>query len=244
MSDGLVLKNIEVVLFDLDDTLLDGESFVRSIVRTCERIAERVPDLDAKRLREANAAVFQDYWPQIAEPWTHGILSGRDVTRETWRRTLLACACADEELVQFAWQTHDQLATESYKLYDDAERVLRFLQESNIRLGLVTNGAPDTQRVKIQALGIEPYFGSVVISGELGIAKPDRRVFEAALAQLEVEPAAACHVGDNLATDVAGANAAGLVSIWMNRHGTRRKASDPKPDVEMTTLAGLLDLFR
>lgn len=238
------MKPIEAVLFDLDDTLLDGESFARSIVLTCERIAERVPHLDANRLSEANAAVFQEYLPQIAQAWTHGIVSGRDVTRETWRRTLLACACDDEELVQFAWQTHDKLAASLYRLYDDAQSLLSSLQKANIRLGLVTNGASDTQRLKLQALGIEPYFTAVIVSGELGIAKPDPRLFVSALAQLEVEPAAACHVGDNLTTDVAGANAAGLVSVWINRHGVRRKAGDPEPDVEITTLSDLWDVFR
>lgn len=244
MSCEHVMKPIVAVLFDLDDTLLDRQSFARSIVRTCERIAERVPELDANRLRRANAAVFQEYWPQIAKPWTDGVLSGRDVTRETWRRTLLACGCDDEELVQFAWQTHDRLALESYLLYDDAQSMLASLQEANIRLGPVTNGAPDTQRVKLQVLGIEPLFRAIIVSGELGIAKPAPRVFEAALAQLEVEPAAACHVGDNLTADVAGANAAGLASVWINRHGARRKAGDPEPDVEITTLSCLWDLFR
>lgn len=238
------MKDIKAVLFDLDDTLLDGESFARSIVQTCERIAQRMPGLDANRLWKANAAVFQDYWPQIAHQWTHGLLTGRDVTLETWRRTLLSCDCDDEELVQFAYETHDRLGLESYELYDDAERVLSSLREADIRLGLVTNGAPDTQRVKLQALGIEPLFAAVVVSGELGIAKPDPRVFEAALAQLDVDPAAACHVGDNLTTDVAGANAAGLVSVWINRHGARCKPGDPMPDVEITSLSRLLNLFR
>lgn len=121
--------------------------------------------------------------------------------------------------------------------------MLSSLQKANIRLGLITNGASDTQRLKLKALGIEPYFTTVVVSGELGMAKPDPRVFASALKQLELEPAAACHVGDNLTTDVAGANAAGLVSVWINRHGVRRKTDDPEPDVELTILSGLCDLF-
>lgn len=235
----LMARPIEAVLFDLDDTLLDAASFLRSIVLTCERIAERAPHLDAKHLQEANAAAFQEYWPQIARAWTHGIVSGREVTTETWRRTLQACGCADEELVLFARETHDRLAMESYRLYDDARGVLSTLQQANIRLGLVTNGAPDTQRSKLQALGIEPYFDAIVVSGELGMAKPDPRVFEAALEQLDVEAGTACHVGDNLHTDVAGANAAGLLSVWLNRYGARRKTSEPEPWAEITTLSDL-----
>lgn len=233
------IRRIRAVLFDLDDTLLDGASFARSIVLTCEHITERVPHLDVARLQQANATAFQQYWPEIARAWTHGYVSGRDVTLETWRRTLEECGCDDDDLVQFALETHERLAMESYKLYDDALGVLTALREANIRLGLVTNGAPDTQRSKLQALGIEPYFDAIVVSGELGMAKPDPRVFEAALEQLDVEAGTACHVGDNLHTDVAGANAAGLLSFWINRHGLRRNTSDPEPWAEIATLSDL-----
>src|SRR5690606_10059742 len=138
----------------------------------------------------------------------------------------------------------DRLAFESYRLYDDVLCLLSSLKDADIRLGLVTNGASDTQRGKLQALGIEPYFTAVVVSGEMGIAKPDPRVFASALAQLGVEPAAACHVGDNLTTDVAGANAAGMVSVWLNRRGVHRRASDPEPDLEIASLSALPDVLQ
>ena len=48
------------------------------------------------------------------------------------------------------------------------------------------------------------------------------------------------HVGDNLVTDVAGANAAGLTSVWLNRAGAARSAADAVPALEITTLADLL----
>ena len=57
------------VLFDLDDTLLDRNSFAQSIVHTCEQLADAVPELDAARIAEANAAAFADYWSEISAKW-------------------------------------------------------------------------------------------------------------------------------------------------------------------------------
>src|SRR5690625_4166387 len=215
------------VLFDLDDTLLDGNSFAQSIVRTCEQLAGAVPGLDAARIVEANAAAFAEYWPEISTKWATGILSGEDVTRETWRRTLRACGCVDEGIVQLAFEIHDRLARESYRLFDDAPAVLAALRQAHIPLGLVTNGAPDTQRDKLRALGIENVFAVTVVSGEVGVAKPDPRVFAHAFDGLKIGGEGVWHVGDNLSADIAGANAAGITSVWINRHGVSLKEDDP-----------------
>jgi len=79
----------------------------------------------------------------------------------------------------------------------------------------------------------------VVISGEVGVAKPDSLVFELALAETVVEPGDVWHIGDNLQTDVAGANAAGLRSIWLNRTQQPRSASQPAPNAEVASLSEL-----
>ena len=70
------------------------------------------------------------------------------------------------------------------------------------RLGIITNAEERYRRPKIRRLALEGYFGHVAISGSLGIWKPDRRIFHAALSALEVEPAEAVFVGDRL--DPAG----------------------------------------
>lgn len=70
---------------------------------------------------------------------------------------------------------------------------------------LITNGASDTQRNTLRILGIEEKFDTIVISGEVAIAKPYPSVFVLALQKLGVEPENAWHVGDSLGTDVAGA---------------------------------------
>jgi putative hydrolase of the HAD superfamily len=86
------------------------------------------------------------------------------------------------------------------------------------RLGVVSNGGA-AQRVKLERAGLAPFFaqGRVLISGEVGLAKPDARLFALALAALELPAGRVLHVGDDLARDVAGAHAAGLRCAWVAR---------------------------
>ena len=118
------------------------------------------------------------------------------------------------------------------------------MKDAHVPLALITNGASDTQRDKINALGIGHLFNSVVISGEVGVAKPDPRIFELALDRLAAKKEAAWHVGDSLASDVAGANAAGLTSVWLNRTGALRTEVDAEPDFEIRSLSDLFALLQ
>ncbi len=128
------------------------------------------------------------------------------------------------------------------RLFDDARELLN-LPKSHVSFALITNGASDTQRNTLRILGIGEKFDTVVISGEVGIAKPDPSIFGLALQKLGVEPESAWHVGDSLGTDVAGALGAGLVAVWLNRAGVNRKEGDPRPDYEIQSLKELTSLI-
>jgi putative hydrolase of the HAD superfamily len=107
---------------------------------------------------------------------------------------------------------------------------------------LVTDGPSDVQRDHLRALGLQDSFGAVVISGELGVAKPDPAPFQVALERLEVERHAAWHVGDDLATDVQGAQAAGVFAVWLNRAGTSPRG--PHPGLEVASLSEVAAALR
>ena len=242
MPSGEHALKQRAVFFDLDETLLDGSSLRESIARTCAAIAESHPGLDAARLLDANGEVWRSYWPEVESHWTVGTLDGASVSLEAWRRTLRACGCGDDSVARLALQTHGQYERESQRLFDDVHDVIETLRGANVPLALITNGASDTQRGKLRVLGIEPWFDAIVISGEVRVAKPDAAVFRLALDVLGVERDDAWHVGDSLRADVAGAKAAGLTAVWLNRRGHERQASDPEPDHEIRSLAELLAL--
>lgn len=235
------MKPAQALFFDLDETLLDGSGLQESIVQTCKVIAASTARLEASSLVEANREIWPDYWREVEQKWTLGALDGASVTLEAWRRTLRICGCNDESLAEFATRTHTMLSSE--RLFDDVAELFTAVSRARVMLGLVTNGASDTQRGKLRALDLERWFDVVVISGEVGIAKPDAAVFGLALDKLAIERKSVWHVGDNLRTDVEGAKAAGIAAVWLNRRGQIRREGDPQPDLEIRSLSNLVPYF-
>ncbi len=212
-------------------------------MRTCRDIASAHSDLEAARLLETNGEVWRRYWPTVAQSWTLGVVDGATISHEAWRRTLSACGCDDASLARTAKDTHWRHRRDTLRLYPDVHDVLPSLRRRH-SIALVTNGASDTQRANLRVLGIERYFEAIVISGEVGVAKPDRRIFGMALRELGVEPENVWHIGDDLRTDVAGAHAAGLTAVWLNRSGRLWSEGDPEGNYEIRSLTALPGLLQ
>lgn len=166
-----------------------------------------------------------------------GRLDGEAVSLEAWRRTLLDCGVTDLELARAARKAHIRHAQATARLHEDASPALDLLKP-RFPLALITNGASDTQRSSLRLLDLEDRFDAVLISGEVGVAKPDPAIFLMAADRLGTEPAAVWHIGDNLGTDVAGACTAGLTAVWLNRLGAAPPA-DVRPDHEIRSLSEL-----
>ena len=106
-------------------------------------------------------------------------------------------------------------------------------------LGVVTNGAPEMQSAKLEALGLTDAFDVVVYAGYDVPAKPSPEPFEAALSALSVRPERAVHVGNSLRSDVAGARAAGVETVWLAEGSDPPERPTPEPDHAISTLAEL-----
>lgn len=104
---------------------------------------------------------------------------------------------------------------------------------SDLPLGVVTNGAPEMQSRKLTALGLSDAFETVVYAGYHAPAKPNPEPFETALSALDASPERTLHVGNSLGSDVAGARAAGVSSVWVPAHDG---PVDPEPDHALSSL--------
>jgi putative hydrolase of the HAD superfamily len=233
---------IRAVFFDFDGTLGDGTPYARAIASACEAIANCCEGLAPEALLAANTTAFSAYWPTVEQQWTLGQIDTSAVSLEAWRRALRICGLQDESLVSFAFETHMRLASESHLLFDEVPEVLQHLS-GRLPLGVITNGASDTQREKLRTTGIEALFDVIIVSGEIGAAKPSPIAFQAALEATGVSPQEALHVGDSLEADVAGALNAGLNAVWLNRHGKQRENHHPRPHHEIASLSELLQLL-
>ena len=104
-------------------------------------------------------------------------------------------------------------------LFPETLAVLSDLRAAGGQLCLLTNGDADLQRRKAVGSGLLPLLDHVVISGELGIGKPEPGIFAHALGLCGARPEEAVMVGDSLERDVSGAAAAGVRAVWLDRFG-------------------------
>lgn len=99
-------------------------------------------------------------------------------------------------------------------LYPCAEEVLEWLSE-RYSLALISNTMSDQPRLILEQTGLARHFDVIVCSRDLGIRKPNPRIFEYVLGELGVEPGEAVHVGDSVEADMEGASNAGLIPVWI-----------------------------
>lgn len=224
------------VLFDLDDTLLDYSGGVEACwAGACALAADA--GVDPPALARTIDEVRRWFW---SDPVRHArervdmLRAWRTIAEHALERTgrpspSLAAAMADD----FAARRRA-----AARLFDDALPCLAALRARGVPLALVTNGDTRMQRDKIASHGLAAYFDVVAIEGELGVGKPDPRVYRHALTALGVAPADATMVGDNLDWDVAGAQHVGLRGVWIDRAGQGLPAaSTVRPTRIVRTLA-------
>ena len=229
----------KAVFFDLDATLvyLDSAVLEEKMARVCAAVAAS-NGLDPASLQTQHRWRVPELW-QLADT---GAMDGVAVMRETWRCALAACGCDSETA---AWTAFDLFWSDRLgivRLFDDVATTLAQLR-GRLPTAVITNGPADTQFDKLQVTGFDNYFDLFLASSELGVLKPDPRIFARACEKLNVTPGDVWHVGDSLATDVAGAKAAGLTAIWLNRGGVKREQGQQEPDFEIQTLTELPPLL-
>lgn len=157
--------------------------------------------------------------------------------REVWRRALAEYGWCDTALAAALAEAFIRERRARHVVFAETDAVLRRLQ-GRYRLGMVTNGAPDLQREKIEGARLAPYFDAIVISGDVGVGKPDPHIFAVALERLGARRDGAVMIGNSLAADITGAARAGIRRIWVNRCG--EACGDTRAyDLEITSLEQL-----
>jgi phosphoserine phosphatase len=249
------------LLFDLDDTLvIEERAALAAFAATATTAAERCA-IDASTLATRARVCARALWraaPTYPFCKRIGISSWEglwcrfdgeaddlcalrawapEFRREAWRRALADQGIEDDALAAELGERFGVERRARCETFADAAACLDALR-GEYALALVTNGASCLQREKLAASGLADRFDAIVVSGDLGRGKPDRAIFAYALSAVGAEPGDAVMVGDNLASDVDGAVAAGLRAVWLNRDDKERPAD--RPDVR--EIAGLDEL--
>lgn len=217
------------VLFDVDDTLYDQ---IQPFRRAFDTLFAREASIPV----EALFASSRRHSDEVFELSQRG-----EITKEEMYIYRIQRAFADFQIA-----ISDETALEFQHIYSDNQkkievspRIRKLLEDCSrqVPTGIITNGPSSHQWGKIETLGLLSWIprNHIFVSEDVGIAKPDVRIFREAAGSLQLNPEETYYVGDSYENDVTGARRAGWHSIWFNRRHHVLTEDMPAPDRMVTT---------
>lgn len=221
------------LLFDADDTLFD---FPRASSRAFSIMCQMDGIPDTREVRQLYHDINRELW----DAFDRGEVTKDHVTLERYVRLLQALKLDLDP----ARCNRDYLAALGEGVYPlpHAEAVCRELVRRGHRLYILTNAVASVQRSRLQGSVFAALITAAFISEDAGASKPDRAYYDYVRAQVPELTAENCLViGDSLATDIRGANNAGLPCCWFNPKGLA-PWGELRIDHTITDLRQLLDI--
>lgn len=222
------------LLFDADNTLLD---FTKASIDAFELVCRDF-------LIDYTPVTFQTY-----QTLNHGVwkeFEKQEITAvelRTKRMSLFLNAIGKKNIDPdiFSDRYMERVVTAS-EMYDGVEGLLEDLQK-DYTLSIVTNGLKEAQRPRLRKLDLMSYFDSVVVSDEIGTAKPAIEFFEYAYQSIPNPPPKSelLMIGDSLNSDIKGGNNFGITTCWLSR-GKELKG-EVKPDYIISDVFELPNLL-
>ena len=224
---------VRTVLFDVDDTLVDFAGAARAALAEVVVAAlggdpsDPAADTAGAGDRDLVAAAHRA-WQQVSEREYSRFTAGeldfdqmrlsrmsaflRTIDRPGARRL-------DHELME---HRRNEAIFGHFRVFDDVPPALERLRAAGVAVHVLSNSDGAYQRAKLAAVGLGDLATDGFFSGELGVAKPDPRIFTLAADRLGRAPAEVAYVGDRWEVDVLGSAAAGMTAVWLNRTGAAR----------------------
>jgi len=222
-SETGILKNIKACVFDAYGTLFDFNS---AVGKYRDRIGDKADQVSALwRTKQLEYTWLRSLMRQHKDFW--------QVTQDALDYALDAFGIRDREL-------REELIGAYMKLdcYSDVPETLRILKEKGLKLAILSNGSPAMLEGAAKSSGLQDVFDRLLSVEEVGIYKPDPRVYRLAEASLKIPVHEIVFLSAN-AWDAVGAASAGLKTAWINRFNQRRERLPAQPDREIRSLSEL-----
>ena len=229
------------VLFDIDNTLLNTEDFYDAALKFVYLKYFKA------HLKFINWSTFKKLY-QEARNYTHSNLknTGSSHNRLLYLQRLLELtgASMDLGLLYKAWNAYWKFVIKHATPYPNVIKVLKRLEEASIKTAVITDNVNIIQYKKLIAHKLENLIDIVVTTEEAGKDKPAINQYLYALNKLESTPEETIVVGNNPATDIAGAHNSGITSVLFDPKNKHPK-TDPYPEADMriTNFNELLDIL-
>jgi putative hydrolase of the HAD superfamily len=234
------------ILFDLDDTILRAYGRPEVAWRAVtDEFSGHLGALTPAEVADVVVAFARDFWSDVdrSRYWRMRLAEAR---REIVSAAIASLGRTGRRMppADVAWRLADRFSAyrdEQMCLFPDALDVIDALKAHGVRLGLVTNGAAETQRAKIVRFDLVHRFDHVQIEGEHGFGKPEERAYLHAMEKLGTQPRETWMVGDNLEWEVTAPQRLGIYAIWFDGEGKGLpQDSAIRPDRIVRALSELL----
>ncbi len=228
---------IEHFFFDLDRTLWNFEK------NSHEALEELYESRNLSQLGIKNCSDFVTKYKEINEEFW-ALYRDHKITKKVlrkgrFRKAFESFGIQDEQLADEFGEFYIRLCPTKTNLVEGAIETLDYLR-SKYKLHIITNGFEETQSAKLTETGLNRYFEHVITSEMVQRRKPNPIIFEFALEKAGALPQNSAMVGDDLATDIKGAETVGMTSIFFNPRKTPHNSS---PSLEIQCLTRLCELF-
>ena len=226
------------LLFDVDDTLFSTTQFARrarmNAVRAMIEAGIRAPEEVV--LRELDE-VLREFGSNYSNHYDKLLMRLPEGATEERNPALIVAA----GVVAY----HDTKFRE-LEPFDDVRPFMRSAQEAGLRLGVITHGLTSKQAEKLIRLGLSEMLDpeAIFISDQVGISKPNPKLFALAARRLALEPVQCMMVGDNLTNDIAPARELGMRTAWAFRAAKEGQDLAIRPDHKVETFRELAGILR
>jgi putative hydrolase of the HAD superfamily len=232
------------MLIDMVDTILSA--YGRPEIAWNTIAAEFAAELEPLPPQQVAAAVLtfaRNFWANAEATWRLKLGEARRLTVKGGFAALAAAghrALPDDLAIRLADRFTGYREEEIF-VFPGAHEAIDKLKALGVKLALVTNGAADMQRAKVERFELTGRFDHIQIEGEHGFGKPEERAYLHAMDALGVTAADTWMVGDNLEWEVVTPQRLGIYAIWMDVHGEGLpEGSTIKPDRIIRSLTELL----
>lgn len=225
------MTHYEHIFIDLDDTIWDFTANSHVALETMYR------DLDIARIYPDYDAFSSTYYAKNSELWTlyhHGKINKDFLIVERYAHLLRGIGYPDPDnrLATSMNNYYLDCLAEQSLLVPHAIELLQYLYKKGYKLYILSNGFMEVQHRKLQSAGIGQYFSRMVLSDEIGITKPDRRLFDYALQVTGGSAEKTLMIGDNYDADIVGAMNAGWGQIYFDRYHRSITGQNPQHTVQ------------
>ena len=203
------LTNVKHVFFDLDHTLWDFDKNSELAFRSV--FAKHKILIETEKFLKIYTPINEKYWKLYREDR----VAKEDLRHGRLKESFdaLQMVVEDEQIKIMAIDYIDHLPNHNH-LLKGALETLEYLQ--NYRLHIITNGFREVQYKKMKSSGILRFFNTITTSEDVGVKKPNPKIFEAALEKAGATAAESLMIGDNFEADILGAEEVGMKTILYN----------------------------